>query len=169
MWNAVKFAMSNANGQSDLSLSDKWILTKLQVCAKEVHEAMDQYNMMQATSSVYRFFLNELCDVFIECSKHLACQNTLLYILDQALRLMHPFMPFVTEELWQRLPLSKTTSSICVATYPTYDSTKVYDIEAFDHMLDVMGCIRSLLAKYQIRGTGIMNSFSVLGYYLGAH
>lgn len=115
-----------------------------------------------------RFFYDELCDIFIENSKSIlsdgspeeqsSTQQTLYHALDAALRLMHPIMPYVTEELWQRLPKSKdnTCQTIMLASYPEYDSALEFEAEARDYELG-MKCasgIRSLTSEYNVRADG---------------
>ncbi|KAJ3069270.1 hypothetical protein HDU99_002981, partial [Rhizoclosmatium hyalinum] len=106
------------------SLADLWILHKLNIAARETNKALEDRNFMQATNVVYNFWMYELCDVYLEICKPVlagtdevqrrACRDTLYTCLDAGLKLLHPMMPFVTEELWQRLPrrdndpLSKT-------------------------------------------------------------
>ncbi|CAN6601249.1 hypothetical protein TRVA0_001S10088 [Trichomonascus vanleenenianus] len=146
------------------SLVEKWILHKLAVASQAANEGLETRDFFEVTNSIYRFWLNELCDVFIENSKffflegtpeqHASAQNTLYTCLDSALRLIHPFMPFVTEELWQRIPRrpNDTTPSIVVAPYPQYDESAFNpDAEAaYNMILDAVAGARSLLSQYGI-------------------
>jgi valyl-tRNA synthetase len=114
------------------SLVEKWILHKLNLAAEKVNAALVERNFMAATSEAYSFWLYEICDVYIEAIKLVtdpsyadaearrSAQNTLYTVLDNGLRLLHPFMPYVTEELWQRLPRRPTdkTPSIMLAKFP---------------------------------------------------
>lgn len=114
------------------SLAEKWILHKLNLAAEKVNAALHERNFMAATSDAYSFWLYEICDVYIEAIKLVtdpsyadaearrSAQNTLYTVLDNGLRLLHPFMPYVTEELWQRLPRRPTdkTPSIMLAKFP---------------------------------------------------
>ncbi|KAF8752955.1 Class-I aminoacyl-tRNA synthetase [Rhizoctonia solani] len=145
LWNATKFAMlkldegfvpeSSAKPTGQETIVEKWILHKLDVAAVDTNKALEERNFMTATTAVYNFWLYELCDVFIEAMKPMtdesasaavkkSAQNTLYTCLDLGLRLLHPFMPFVTEELWQRLPRrpGDATKSIMVSSYPVKDS-----------------------------------------------
>ncbi|EIE76038.1 hypothetical protein G6F46_004287 [Rhizopus delemar] len=129
LWNATRFALmklgddfkpnASAEPNGHESLVDKWILTKLNKCAVDTNKALEERNFMAATNAVYQFWLYELCDVYIEAIKpvcdvdttndeaaqtrKITAQNTLYTCLEAGLKLMHPFMPFVTEELYQRL------------------------------------------------------------------
>jgi len=92
-----------------LKLSDKWILSRLQKTIKKVTEALDNYDFNIAAGEIYNFFWDELCDWYIEAVKNRLksedkkiVQNVLVYVLDMSLRLLHPFMPFLTEELWTK-------------------------------------------------------------------
>jgi valyl-tRNA synthetase len=142
LWNATRFAMvykfpadymppasSAPTGQE--TLVEKWILSRLEGCASNLNKLLEQRNFQQATSTVYEFWLYELCDIYIEAMKPLtaddapddvkrSAQNTLYTCLDLGMRMLHPFMPFVTEELWQRLPRrpEDKTVSIALAKFP---------------------------------------------------
>jgi valyl-tRNA synthetase len=119
----------------DLAWEDRWILSKLSACAEKTNEAMKNYEFANATTATYNFFLYELCDIYLELLKgRLQCEETLenagdrkaarevLYIcLDWSLRLMHPLLPYLTEELYQRLPASPNKyESITIASYPMH-------------------------------------------------
>ncbi|KAK0702911.1 tRNA synthetases class I-domain-containing protein [Apiosordaria backusii] len=129
--------------------------------------ALEAREFSRSTKVIYQFFYDELCDVFIENSKSIvsdgtpeqqnSIQQTLFRALDTSLRLMHPFMPFITEELWQRLPRPRregdTKSTIMLAPYPEYDAGLDFHADALDYELG-LSCargIRSLAADYGIR------------------
>ncbi|KAI5955863.1 VAS1 [Candida jiufengensis] len=149
------------------SLVEKWILTKLTTAAKNTNEALESRNFGDATNYIYNFWY-DLCDVYIENSKSLiqdgtpeqkkSAQDTLYTSIDGALRLIHPFMPFVTEEMWQRLPRREgdKTETITKAKYPQY--SKEFDnqeaLNAYDLVLDITKGARSLLAQYNIIKNG---------------
>lgn len=147
------------------SVADLWILHKLNIAIKEANLNLEQMNFMQATNAVYQFWWTELCDVFLEVCKPVidngsaqekrAAQNVLYTCLDQGLKLLHPFMPFVTEELYQRLPRRPNDKipSIMVSKYPvsiaSWDNEKALgDFEFINSV--IKGC-RSLTAEYGIR------------------
>lgn len=145
------------------SLVEKWILHKYTTASQTITKALDERDFLTSTSAVYNYWLYELCDVYIENSKYLivegtaeekkSAQDTLYIALEGALRLIHPFMPFITEELWQRLPRRATDpESIAIAAYPKFDE-KAYNLEAesaYNLVLDVVKGARSILAQYNI-------------------
>jgi valyl-tRNA synthetase len=118
IWNASRFAMMNLEGvepakfdAGKLSLDDKWILSKLARTVKEVTEAIEAFKFNEPMSAIYKFFWNDLCDWYLEWIKprmrdedqrHIA-QNVLAYVFDSVLRLMHPFMPFISEAIFAEL------------------------------------------------------------------
>ncbi|KAI1468906.1 tRNA synthetases class I-domain-containing protein [Daldinia caldariorum] len=147
------------------SLAEKWILHKMNAATKEINEAIAAREFNRSTTTVYQYWYNHLCDVYIENSKALiqdgseeekrSAINTLYTALDNALKLIHPFMPFLTEELWQRLPRrpGDETPSIMLARYPVYDPE--LDNPAAETAYElVLGCsrgIRSLMAEYALK------------------
>jgi len=112
------------------SVIDKWILSRLSFCVQSCDEGFSGYNFQQVTTALYNFWLYELCDIYVEAVKPVlskeneeqidAVRQILYHCLETFLRLLAPFMPFITEELWQRLPHrpSMKALSICVAEYP---------------------------------------------------
>eukprot|EP00835_Amoeboradix_gromovi_P000920 NODE_35_length_31537_cov_0.293403.p2 type:complete len:900 gc:universal NODE_35_length_31537_cov_0.293403:12401-9702(-) len=168
MWNAIKFGMMKLDAKQTINkclpvtLPEKWILSKLAIAAKDVETHLNNYNFMQATNCIYKYFLNELCDVFIESTKALlesspqeadSTRNTLYLTLDGALKLFHPFMPFVTEELWQRLPRQAgDAASICISKYPEFDDYyyNLEEMESFECVIKVISVIRSLMVLYSV-------------------
>ncbi|TFK71398.1 hypothetical protein BDN72DRAFT_958079 [Pluteus cervinus] len=176
IFNATKFAMlkldesfvpePTAQPTGNESLVEKWILHKLNIAAADVNTQLAERNFMMATTSVYNFWLYELCDVYIEAMKPMSdpsadpktrksAQQTLYTCLDHGLRLLHPFMPFVSEELWQRLPRrpNDPTPSIMVSSFPVHDPASVF-IEAdkdFDLVFSAIKTGRSLAASYNLQ------------------
>ncbi|KAK9446477.1 tRNA synthetases class I-domain-containing protein [Limtongia smithiae] len=147
------------------SLVEKWILYRFSEAARMITTALEKRDFIGATTAVYNFWLYELCDVYIENSKTLfmegneaeqaSARNTLYTCLDGALKLIHPFMPFITEELWQRLPrrANDVTQTIVLAQYPTFRE----ELDAFagaaaeyDLVFAVVKNARSLLTQYGI-------------------
>jgi valyl-tRNA synthetase len=137
LWNATRFAlpMIAEVPQSDLdsppaaaSLADRWILSRLCATVAAVQQGLDEFRLDEATSALYRFFWNELCDWYLELIKPVlreggeparVARATLARVLEATLRMLHPFIPFVTEELWQKLPKAKgAPSSIVIAAWP---------------------------------------------------
>lgn len=147
------------------SLAEKWILHKLNTAAKEINEALAKREFSQSTTIVYQYWYNHLCDVYIENSKaiiqdgteeeKISAINTLYTALEGALTMIHPFMPFLTEELWQRLPRrpEDKTPSIVKAKYPVYDAAmdNPQAEEAYELVLGVSRGIRSLMAEYSLK------------------
>jgi valyl-tRNA synthetase len=127
IWNATRFALMRVGDgaiaplsqvKADLSLGDRWILSRLQRATAAVSRATDEYRFDEAANASYQFFWTELCDVYIEVVKSAlnpddpdanpkareAARATLVHVLDASMRLLHPICPFQTEEIWQRLP-----------------------------------------------------------------
>jgi len=147
IWNAARYVLMNTEehdcGQNDkayeLSLADKWIISKLQQCESQVEKHVSEFRLDLASQSLYDFIWNEYCDWYLELSKPIltnaACteaqligtRRTLVRVLEAVLRLAHPFLPFITEEIWQRIaPLaSKQGDTIMTQAYPVADQSRV--------------------------------------------
>lgn len=151
------------------SLAERWILHKFNTAAKEANEALEAREFSVAASTIYQYWYSQLCDVFIENSKSLvqpdapaevqeSAKQTLYTALDGALTLIHPIMPFVTEELWQRLPRrpGDKTESIMYARYPEYNPA--FDDKAaetaYELVVNTSKAIRSILAQYDVKTKG---------------
>jgi valyl-tRNA synthetase len=132
IWNAARFILRYVQDgdrlpstaelrQMDLSLADRWILARLSGAAQEVNGSLEQYNLHEAARTIYRFFWHEFCDWYLEMIKlhPERSKPMLLYVFESALRMLHPFMPFLTEELWQTIP--HEGESIVIASYPAFD------------------------------------------------
>ena len=158
IWNASRYVLMNLTVEetglpdaADLEIEDKWVLTKLNTLIKEVTENMDAYELGVASAKVYDFIWDTYCDWYIELTKarlygeneksKLAAQKVLVYMLDQFLRLLHPFMPFITEEIWQAIP--HEGKFLMLADWPKYDESLNFGAEAA-HMESVMNAIRSI-------------------------
>lgn len=176
VYNATRFALmkfdpnfvpkqtSSTSGRE--SLVERWILQKLNTTAKDTNLALENRDFFGATNAIYSFWLYELCDVFIENSKYLlqegsgaqkrSALDTLYTCLDAGLKLIHPFMPFVSEELWQRLPRRQgdETSSIVLASYPVYEKDMDDSVSeaSFDLVFAVVKAARSLMSEYNLIG-----------------
>jgi valyl-tRNA synthetase len=151
------------------SLPDRWILTKMNTAAEQMNQALEEREFARSTQISYRYLYDELFDVYIENSKSIisdgtpkearSAMDTLYTTIESGLRLVSPFMPFLTEELWQRLPRrpGDNTSSITVAKYPEYESS-FHDPKSEVAYGLVVGCskgIRSLLADYAIKDKAV--------------
>ncbi len=143
IWNAFRFAMMNLEDFKDtvstsditrlnLQLSDRWIISRLQKAIADTRKGLTEYKFNESAGIIYQFFWHELCDWYIEIIKprlaasaeeRKTAQSVLLYVMENSLRLLHPFMPFITEELWQQLP--HRGESIMVAEYPVYNEALV--------------------------------------------
>ncbi|MFH0899461.1 MAG: class I tRNA ligase family protein, partial [Pseudomonadota bacterium] len=159
-------------GKASLALVDRWILARLQRTIGEVNDSLESFRINDAAQAIYRFIWSELCDWYIELVKsdlyadggqgtepesaaqrRRLAQGTLAHVLEAALRLLHPFMPFVTEEIWQQLPKpTGAAGSIMVTLYPSPDRGLVDD-EAEAQMnlvMDVAVAIRGIRAEYRV-------------------
>ncbi len=159
IWNAARFMFQYISEsdrllsieelrQSNLSLADRWILARLARATQEVRISMEQYHLHEATRTIYRFFWDEFCSWYLEMVKLNPEQSkaTLLYVFESALRLLHPFMPFITEELWQNIP--HNGESIVIAPYPELpsgpgDETSESDMELVQDIITKVRNIRS--------------------------
>uniref|UniRef100_A0A8C4REL5 Valine--tRNA ligase n=1 Tax=Erpetoichthys calabaricus TaxID=27687 RepID=A0A8C4REL5_ERPCA len=176
LWNATKFAIRGLGdhfkpesqfqitGQE--SLIDSWILSRLSHAVVLCNAGFQTYDFPAITTAIYNFWLYELCDVYLECLKPvfnsndaraiLISRNTLYTCLDGGLRLLSPFMPFVTEELFQRLPRrsEQAPPSICVTPYPDSFCWRNDDIDRnMEFIMTVIKTIRSLRADYNLTKT----------------
>lgn len=174
LWNAVRFAMSNLEGGftaaenlADTILSnavvnhrDRYILSRLNHAIQVCNDSFAAYEFGELTMALYNFWLYDLCDVYLELTKpvmngactdaKLTAQQTLYVCLEFGLRLLHPSMPFVTEELWQRLPGKRSTASITIAPYPLLmEKWTNAEAEANMELLrEVIHAARSVRAEY---------------------
>lgn len=150
-----------------LSVPERWILHRMNQAIQGVNDALEAREFSRATKLGYQFFYDQLCDVFIENSKSLlsdgtpeeqkSVQQTLYHILHVSMRLLHPFLPFLTEEIYQRLPRkADDAASVMVAKYPTADPALDFAAEAEDYEVGLRcaGGIRSLASDYNIRANG---------------
>jgi valyl-tRNA synthetase len=175
IWNASRFVMMNLEEDfvpfaelvtAKTSLADRWILSRVNSIKKEVHAALIDYRFNDAASTLYHFIWHEYCDWYLELSKpalntekgsaeRKAAQTVLVHVLETALRLLHPFMPFITEEIWQNLPETArvqgdghTVESIMVSTYPAADEKLIKP--GIEH--DMQMVMDTILAIRNIRG-----------------
>ncbi|CCE63030.1 hypothetical protein TPHA_0D03970 [Tetrapisispora phaffii CBS 4417] len=149
------------------SLVEKWILSKLAHTSKTVNEALENRDFLNSTSAIYEFWYL-ICDIYIENSKYLiqegtpaqqkSAKDTLYILIDNALKMIHPFMPFISEEMWQRLPKRATekAESIVKASYPLYKAEydDVASAAAYELVLDITKEARSLLSEFNILKNG---------------
>ena len=170
IWNAARYVMMNSEGKTvpeslsleHCSVADRWIMSRFENAAKAIEESMQHYRFDLASQTLHEFIWNEYCDWYVELSKPVlwdekansegaqATRWVLLSILEQSLRLLHPFMPFITEEVWQKVAplLGKNGDSIMIETYPLFDQSKL-DSEAEEHIEWIKGVV---VAIRNIRG-----------------
>ncbi|KAF0805435.1 valyl-tRNA synthetase [Alcanivorax sp. S71-1-4] len=174
IWNAARYVLMNTEGQDcgldggevELSLSDRWIISALQRAEQEVSEALDSFRFDQASYAAYEFIWNEYCDWYLELSKPVlygdqysearkrGTRRTLVRVLEALLRMAHPFMPFITEEIWQRVaPLAGVQGdSIMLQPYPAANTAKL-DVQAeqdIQWIKDVITAVRNIRGEMRI-------------------
>ncbi|HXF04244.1 MAG TPA: valine--tRNA ligase [Blastocatellia bacterium] len=171
IWNAARFALLNCTPEDvagaregtteELPLVDRWVRSKLTRTIAEVTQALEEFRFHEAALALYHFFWHDFCDWYIELTKatvtapedsaeRRAARARLVSVLETSLRLLHPFMPFITEEVWQRLPHEGET--ICLAPYPVADRSAL-DPEAERQMgliIDLIKKIRNVRAVMNI-------------------
>jgi len=165
IWNAARYVLMNSEEKQlansldskNLSISDRWIISRFERAIKQVDLAMESYRFDLASQQLYEFIWNEYCDWYVELSKPTlwdeeknpenaqATRFVLIFILEKTLRLLHPFMPFITEEVWQKIAplISINGQSIMMESYPTYDRKNI-DEEAEEHIEWLKGVILSI-------------------------
>lgn len=159
IWNATRFALLNLNDfefieydYNDLQLEDKWILTRMNKTIKSVSEGIETYNFNHAAKAIYDFVWSELCDWYIEAikerliseskSKKIA-QNVLVKVFDDSLKLLHPFMPYLSEELWQAIPSKKDDELLIISKWPEENKEEIFEKEE-NRFNDIMAVIRGI-------------------------
>jgi valyl-tRNA synthetase len=173
IWNASRFVMMNLDEgfvpnddilKPESSLADRWIVSRLNTVTRDVQAALTEYRFNDAASALYQFIWHEYCDWYVELSKPAlkdeqpskkkAAQTTLVMTLETALRLLHPFMPFITEEIWQKLPkeIRGEAESIMTAPFPQPDVKYIDEtIEQFMRLpMDAILSIRNIRSEMNI-------------------
>ena len=158
LWNASRFVLMNLDGvdnkpidREKLTLVDKWILSQLNETAKTVNQYMKEYRIGEIAHELYDFFRSEYCDWYVEIAKiqlqdadlKRNTQRVLRYVLDMSLRMLHPIMPHITENVWGLIPGEKETSALIIAKYPVYEEAMSFPKEA-EEMKLVFETITSL-------------------------
>lgn len=170
IWNATRFSMmtledytdGDAVAKDDYSLCDRWIMSRLNRMTADVIRCIDEYKFNEAAGTIYQFIWHELCDWYLEMAKPVlygknepkrkrAAQKTLFTALTQSIKVLHPFMPFVTEEIWQTL--NEHEGSIMVSSFPVEDKN-LRDEEAEEEMdliMSIIGSIRNIRGVMHIQ------------------
>ena len=168
LWNASRYVIMNTNNLNDNNYKeynnyDKWILTKYNNVIKQVTKYMDKYEFHNAFNTLYSFIWDDYCSSYIEISKiylNDTSKSVLLNILTGIIKMLHPFIPFVTEEIYQNLPF-KESKSIMESSYPIYNKKEVYDILETTEILNDITSLRNFKAE-----NNIINSDAVKIEYL---
>ena len=163
LWNASRFVFMNAEGKAipdiesvRFSPADKWIISRLQNCIREVTTNLNKYELGVASDLATDFVWGDFCDWYIELSKpalygddeekKLGTLSVLCFVLENALKLLHPFIPFVTEEIYQNFPGRAKKDSIMVSAFPRYNSRMAYKKEAksFEGVMEIIKAVRAM-------------------------
>ena len=174
LWNAARYVLMNTEGQDtgidndevELSLADRWIISQLQSTEQDVTRALDAYRFDHAAQSIYEFIWNNYCDWYLELSKPVltsdtasaaakrGTRRTLVRVLEATLRMTHPFMPFITEEIWQTIaPLAgKSGDTIMSQPYPVADDSKIDNtaVTEMEWVMNFITGIRSIRSQMNI-------------------
>jgi len=166
IWNASRFVLLNMEGfekmeidETKLAVEDRWIMSRLAKSVSAVERSIDVYDFPTASKTIYSFFWNEFCDWYIESIKprlnrggedRTVAQNVLITTLDTSLRMLHPFMPYITEELWQRLPGSE--GLLIASKWPEFDESDFDDAseDEFSRIMEIVRGIRNVKAEMNI-------------------
>ena len=166
IWNAARFILMNLSDElttpelpKELQAEDKWVLSKYNTLVREVNQNMEKFELGVAVQKLYDFIWDILCDWYIELTKarlnaggeaSLSAQKVLVYVMSNTLKLLHPFMPFITEEIWQALP--HDGESIMIAKYPEYDEALSFAAEEteFERVMTAIRAIRNARAEKNI-------------------
>lgn len=174
LWNASRYVMMNTEGHDvgndkgelTLSLPDRWILSRLQKTIHDAHAALAQYRFDLFAQALYDFTWNEFCDWYLELSKPIltsadstpdkqrGTRHTLVHVLETLLRLLHPIMPFITEEIWQRIaPLAgHTGATIMTQPYPQVDAKQVDEdaVKELEWLKNIIVAVRTIRSEMNI-------------------
>ncbi len=171
IWNVARFiSMNMQEGEevmpvreaANLSLADKWMLSRLCGLSEDMNRSLEEYRFNDSASIIYQFMWHELCDWYIEMIKPVFYEgdrdaknsslSALVHVYEASIALLHPFMPFITEEIWQQLPGKKEVDSLCIRPYPTAEEG-IEDSGAEEKMaviMDAVSGIRSIRGELNI-------------------
>ena len=183
LWNASRFVLMNLTeddeallglpSEEDMAIEDKWILSRFNKLAKSVNDNIDSYEIGVALSEIYSFTWDTFCDWYIEMAKSrifdtgaasLAAKKTLVYVLTGILKLLHPYMPFITEEIYQALP--HADESIMISAYPTFEDALTFPAEEEDveRIITAITAIRARRAEMNVPPSKKAKLFVVTKY-----
>ncbi len=177
IWNASRYVLMYVDDLQVIKLegltnSDKWILSKLNKVIKNVRVNMDKFDFNLVGNELYKFIWEDFCDVYIEHSKsstqNIGTKSTLLTVLTSILKMLHPFMPYVTDEFYEALPI-KDAESIIISEYPKYSEAYNFSKEEkeIDILVEIISSIRNIKSEKNIpKNFGIINEFSEKYKYL---
>lgn len=159
LWNASRFVLMNIEGLTELEFSDlkeedKWILTKLNNTIKSVTKNMEHYEFNNVGSQIYSFVWNDFCDNYIEFAKFSleskTTKSVLYKVLSSILKMLHPFMPYVTDELYNSLPIHE--EDIILSKYPEYNKDEIFtkECEKFDNIIEFIKVFRNVKLENKI-------------------
>ncbi len=168
IWNASRFALMNLEGftfedidiSGELQTSDRWILHRLNETSRDITRLIDAYEFGETGRLLYNFIWDDLCDWYIEFAKlslygedevaKKSTKSVLSYVLDRTLRLIHPFMPFISEEIWQHLPHEGDT--ITLAAWPEYNASfeNVDAVNEMNMLMDIIRTVRNIRAEVNV-------------------
>ena len=159
LWNASRFVLMNIEGLTELEFSDlkeedKWILTKLNNTIKSVTKNMEHYEFNNVGSQIYSFVWNDFCDNYIEFAKFSleskTTKSVLYKVLSSILKMLHPFMPYVTDELYNSLPIHE--ENIILSKYPEYNKDEIFtkECEKFDNIIEFIKVFRNVKLENKI-------------------
>ena len=160
IWNASRFVLSNIGDLKEIDLSnlkpeDKWVLTKYEKCIHETKKFMDKYQFNNAGATIYDFAWSVFCDNYIEMAKYsidtISTKSTLCFVLTGILKMLQPFMPYVTDEIYSMLPI-KDADDIMISTYPKHNKKYIFEMEekAVDDQVEFIKSFRNIKAENNI-------------------
>ncbi len=171
LWNASRFALMNLSDDAIASgtppdaklLANRWVMSRLSETIAKANAGIESYRLDEAASALYHFVWDELCDWYLEISKPLfestdaavlaETNATLVHVLETTLRALHPLMPFITEDIWQRIPKKDATESIIIAPYPIAGRDARSDADADARLVPLqafVGAVRTIRAEHQV-------------------
>ena len=165
LWNATRFTLLNIEDLKEIKLdnlnvADKWILSKYEKTIKEVTKYMDKYEFNNAANTMYTFTWSNFCDNYIEMSKFTidkcSTKSTLCYVLTGILKMLSPFMPFVTDELYCNLPI-KDAKDIMISSYPKYDKLLISSTKELDEAIEFITLYRNKIKELNIKNYQVIN------------